>query len=102
MSIASHHLKSKGDTDIVLVPQPKDDPNDPLNWPRWKTLMAFIAVCMFAISSGWNVGGPSVAIVLLMNEFHTSLKATVDAMVNWNVLLLGLGVKSSGFHSSLL
>ena len=21
---------------IVLVPQPSDDPNDPLNWPAWK------------------------------------------------------------------
>ena len=21
---------------IVLVPQPSDDPNDPLNWPQWK------------------------------------------------------------------
>lgn len=24
------------DSHIVLVPQPTDDPNDPLNWPRWK------------------------------------------------------------------
>lgn len=21
---------------IILVPQPSDDPNDPLNWPLWK------------------------------------------------------------------
>lgn len=21
---------------IVLVPQPTDDPNDPLNWPQWR------------------------------------------------------------------
>ena len=25
---------------IVLVPQPSDDPNDPLNWPKWKKHMA--------------------------------------------------------------
>ena len=24
---------------IVLVPQPSDDPNDPLNWPKWKKHM---------------------------------------------------------------
>ena len=24
---------------IVLVPQPSDDPNDPLNWPSWKKHM---------------------------------------------------------------
>ncbi|KAL8975166.1 MAG: hypothetical protein Q9197_000623 [Variospora fuerteventurae] len=25
-----------GPVPILLVPQPSDDPNDPLNWPRWK------------------------------------------------------------------
>ena len=24
---------------IVLVPQPSNDPNDPLNWPKWKKHM---------------------------------------------------------------
>ncbi len=24
---------------IVLVPQPTDDPNDPLNWPQWRKHM---------------------------------------------------------------
>lgn len=24
------------DADIVLVPQPSNDPNDPLNWPLWQ------------------------------------------------------------------
>ena len=24
---------------IVLVPQPSDDPNDPLNWPQWRKNM---------------------------------------------------------------
>ncbi|KAF5530642.1 transporter HOL1 [Fusarium mexicanum] len=28
---------------IVLVPQPSDDPNDPLNWPRWKKEMFTIS-----------------------------------------------------------
>lgn len=26
--------KHRGKT-IILVPQPSDDPNDPLNWPLW-------------------------------------------------------------------
>lgn len=26
---------------IILVPQPSDDPNDPLNWPTWKKSMTF-------------------------------------------------------------
>jgi hypothetical protein len=33
---------------FVLVPQPSDDPNDPLNWPRWRKEM-------FIITSVWGV-----------------------------------------------
>ncbi len=32
------HAKGKNEH-IVLVPQPSDDPNDPLNWPQWKKHM---------------------------------------------------------------
>ncbi|KAF2262884.1 MFS general substrate transporter [Lojkania enalia] len=34
------HAKGK-ETSIILVPQPSDDPNDPLLWPRWKREAAF-------------------------------------------------------------
>lgn len=29
---------------IVLVPQPTDDPNDPLNWPKWKKHTVFFVL----------------------------------------------------------
>lgn len=32
---ANGHLKHDMGN-IILVPQPSDDHNDPLNWPRWK------------------------------------------------------------------
>jgi hypothetical protein len=32
------------DAHIVLVPQPSNDPNDPLNWPQWKKEMIIILV----------------------------------------------------------
>lgn len=36
--VGSHHfVKSGGSNGRVLVPQPSDDPHDPLNWsPFWK------------------------------------------------------------------
>ena len=97
---ASHHFKSKENSDIVLVPQPTDDPNDPLNWPRWKKICAFTTLSLFAVESGWIVGAVSTGIVLLMEEFHTDLNTTVDGVVNWSILLLGLGVKNPIFHNS--
>lgn len=37
------------DSEVVLVPQPSRDPNDPLNWPLWQrdlilTLYAFLTL----------------------------------------------------------
>ncbi|EER24764.1 Major Facilitator Superfamily protein [Coccidioides posadasii C735 delta SOWgp] len=45
------HLKydRSGPVPIILVPQPSDDPNDPLNWPLWRrdlilTILSLISV----------------------------------------------------------
>jgi len=38
---------------VILVPQPSDSPNDPLNWPRWKKEM-FTAAIAFGCGA---VGG---------------------------------------------
>jgi MFS family permease len=40
---------------ILLVPQPSDDPNDPLNWPRWKrdtitAILSFLSVIAATLS----------------------------------------------------
>lgn len=45
---ALKHAPGK-DSHIVLVPQPTDDPNDPLNWPTWKKHM--VSQCAIPTSS---------------------------------------------------
>ena len=37
---------TSGSVPIILVPQPSDDPNDPLNWPLWKrdSILAILSV----------------------------------------------------------
>ena len=44
----SRHLKhgTGRDADIVLAPQPSDDPNDPLNW-SYTRKVAIVAILMF-------------------------------------------------------
>lgn len=34
------------DADIVLVPQPSEDPNDPLNWPSLKKFSVFFIILL--------------------------------------------------------
>ncbi|OQE01728.1 hypothetical protein PENVUL_c041G00465 [Penicillium vulpinum] len=38
-----------GNQPIILVPQPSDDPNDPLNWPLWRRDMILAILCSVTI-----------------------------------------------------
>ena len=85
-----HHRKTKGD--IVLIPQPSDDPNDPLNWPLWKKALAFMPVVIFTTLTNWTIAGLGVAIPILIGEFRKSFSATAQDLNGLCVLLLGAGV----------
>jgi len=54
----THSLKHATGTDahIVLSPQPSEDPNDPLNWPKWKKELIVAILCLGAmLNAGTNV-----------------------------------------------
>ncbi len=74
---------------IILVPQPSDDPNDPLNWPLWKRdLITFILslTAIFATSLG-----PILAANTLTLTFDFVIPFTgVAELTGW--YLLGVGV----------
>ncbi|QGI65328.1 hypothetical protein CEK27_009299 [Fusarium fujikuroi] len=68
------NLKHDSTGKIVLVPQPSDDPNDPLNWPRWKKEMFTVSIivgcgCVGAIGP---LLGP--ALVPIAEEFDVPLQ----------------------------
>jgi hypothetical protein len=45
------------DSDVLLVPQPSNSPNDPLNWPLWKKdLMLFLICIDTAVFGAWVSG----------------------------------------------
>src|SRR5436190_23352635 len=88
----THRLKSKENSDIVLIPQPTDDPNDPLMWPAWKKTVAMLSILWFSGMGGWIVAGVGPALVIIGNEFEKELAETVRGVINWFVLLLGIGV----------
>ncbi|KAJ5207579.1 Major facilitator superfamily domain general substrate transporter [Penicillium cf. viridicatum] len=53
------------DEEIILQPQPTDDPNDPLNWAAWRKYLNFRLVCLYA---------------LLIKEFICAATPTWDPM----------------------
>ncbi|KAK1140951.1 hypothetical protein N8T08_009697 [Aspergillus melleus] len=49
--MASRHM-DRGNSDIVLVPQPSNDPDDPLNWSPRRKLMSTICVSVYTLFNG--------------------------------------------------
>ena len=92
MTADTHQLKDVKNTDIALIPQPSDDVNDPLNWPKWRKSVAFLCVCFYAFLGSWIMGGVTLGIPGIMTEFDVGLNNAVNGLISWIVLTLGVGV----------
>ena len=77
--------------DIILVPQPSDSPNDPLNWPQWQKEMILIIVGLSAAVVG--AFGPMLSPGFV--EISAQLNITVEILSQataWLILTIGLGL----------
>lgn len=65
-------LKDKDDSEIILIPQPSSDPNDPLNWPEWRKRMHFYILVFFSLilAASSNFVGPIYT--LLVETYPTT------------------------------
>ncbi|TVY30486.1 Protein HOL1 [Lachnellula hyalina] len=80
---------TSGPVSIILVPQPSDDPNDPLNWPLWKrdTILFILAlVSIFATSCSSILSTNTITLSLDFGLPFTKIAALTG------YLLLGTGV----------
>ncbi|TDZ34908.1 Protein HOL1 [Colletotrichum spinosum] len=76
------------DDHIPQIPQPSDDPNDPLNWPLWKRdLITFVLsiTAIFATALGPILAANTVTIALLFRKSFT------DVALLTGYFLLGVG-----------
>ncbi|KAF8252477.1 MFS general substrate transporter [Wilcoxina mikolae CBS 423.85] len=85
------------EADILLVPQPSNSPNDPLNWPLWKRDLTLFVLCL----TGAVVAtiGPSTSPVtgILVKEFDTTF-TEVAKWSGWQFWSSGLaGLIGSAF-----
>jgi len=60
---ADAKLKTAKDGKTVLIPQPSDDPRDPLNWPTWRKHMTLLVICIAGAMGDY--GSATGAITLL-------------------------------------
>ncbi|EJD46874.1 MFS general substrate transporter [Auricularia subglabra TFB-10046 SS5] len=85
---ADSHLK-RDKHGLVLIPQPSDDPEDPLNWPLWRKNALMLVICYGAGLVG--AFGPIIGAGLV--TVAEDLKTTPDAiskLTGDTVLAIGL------------
>ncbi|KAI0673992.1 MFS general substrate transporter [Trametes maxima] len=88
---AAKHLKrgTGRHAHVVLIPQPSDDPRDPLNWPRWKKEACFWTLAFAASLDGALSPMVGPGYVLLSKQFNVSVDNVTSS---FGFILLGLGI----------
>ncbi|KAJ5814625.1 hypothetical protein N7474_006402 [Penicillium riverlandense] len=89
LAIVDESVRGPGDGP-VLIPQPTQDPNDPLNWTSFEKYLTCLTVCFFTILSTFNSSNLVVALVPISNEFRQTQTKT-GYVVCFNLLLMGVG-----------
>lgn len=86
------HRKKKDAADVVLIPTPSDDPNDPLNWSTRRKLMHVFCLVLYCFATGI----PGTCIYSIIPDIaaaegvHISV-ADLNAGTGYAFLFLGLG-----------
>ncbi|WBW72464.1 transmembrane transporter [Schizosaccharomyces osmophilus] len=82
--VKDHHYASsenselKRDGDIVLQPQPSDDPNDPLNWEPYRKNWHIAMICVFTLVTSAIANDAGSA----QDQMNEQLDISYDAMDN--------------------
>ncbi|KKK12173.1 hypothetical protein P175DRAFT_0502765 [Aspergillus ochraceoroseus IBT 24754] len=85
------HLKydRTGSIPLLLVPQPTDDPNDPLNWPLWKRDLTLFALSFVAVLCATTTSLMAASTVAYSRYYEKSFK---DIALLTGYHLCGVGV----------
>jgi hypothetical protein len=75
-----------------LIPQPSNDINDPLNWPKYKKALAFLSIITFTFTLTWMFAGIAYGIPGVITDLNITLNQAVDGLLSWAVLTIGLAV----------
>lgn len=75
-TLAVKHAKGKSLADVVLVPAPSNDPDDPLNWSPRRKLMSTIALTVYLLMIGLAVSCVYSIIVPISDATGLSIAGT--------------------------
>jgi hypothetical protein len=71
-------IKTASDGKTVLIPQPSDDPQDPLNWPTWKKTMVLYIVSLTAFTGDYGSAIGGITLLPQAQYVRTSLHVALS------------------------
>ncbi|KAF4999954.1 hypothetical protein FDECE_11356 [Fusarium decemcellulare] len=83
-------LRLAEDGHTVLLPQPTDDADDPLNWSSRKKHLILLTVAWAAFTADFTSASGSAPIILQAMEWHKSV-GTINQTNSISVLMMGVG-----------
>ncbi|SCO86498.1 uncharacterized protein FRV6_10625 [Fusarium oxysporum] len=86
---------------LALYPVPSDDPNDPLQWPKWKKTTLLLLVSVYSFLANGSLFGPTVYVNYLADKFHKTPNQT-SQLTTYPNLLFGFGSALSNSYDTLL
>ncbi|KAI9743772.1 MAG: hypothetical protein M1818_002505 [Claussenomyces sp. TS43310] len=77
----------KNGKDVVLVPQPSDDEEDPLNWPMRKKLLIFVCICLAGFAGQMSPNSNQLTFTLQIPTYHKTqtdlLNSVAAGLAGW-------------------
>lgn len=77
-TLGNVRLRHHETNEIILIPTPSSDPNDPLNWSSWTKHTIAILICVAMLWCNFLAAGPTVAIVQTTLDFFPGALPTSD------------------------
>lgn len=79
--------KDKSGNVVVLIPQPSDDPEDPLNWPMLKKITIFACVCLAGFAAQMSPNSNMLTFMEQVPAYHKTpadlLNSVAAALTGW-------------------
>lgn len=76
--VGTHHFVKGSSSKTVLIPQPSDDPHDPLNWSSGWKAACITSAAMVTFSQGFGPLALAPMFPALMQSFECSLEEAVQ------------------------
>ncbi|RDW88533.1 MFS general substrate transporter-23 [Coleophoma cylindrospora] len=69
VTLGSIQHRNQHTGEIILIPTPSNDPNDPLNWRQGQKYYSAFIICLAMLMCNFLAAGPTIAIVQTAQDF---------------------------------